>query len=88
MGEVSTIALSERMSAEAETGALRAPVRSPRRVLLETEVSQRLVRRRLTAPSYKIARRDEAAAISGVDDYLTRRVIITVRSARIHELSG
>jgi len=33
----------------------------------------------LTAPSYKVGWRDEAAAASGVDDYLSRRVVITVR---------
>jgi len=32
----------------------------------------------LTAPSYTVGWRDEAAA-SGVDDYLSRRVVITVR---------
>jgi hypothetical protein len=33
----------------------------------------------LTAPSYKVGWRDEAAAASGVDDFLSRRVVITVR---------
>ena len=33
----------------------------------------------LTAPSYKVSWRDEAAAASGVDDHLSRRVVITVR---------
>jgi hypothetical protein len=33
----------------------------------------------LTAPSYKVSWRDEAAAASGVDDFLSRRVVITVR---------
>jgi hypothetical protein len=33
----------------------------------------------LTAPSYKVAWRDEAASASGVDDHLSRRVVITVR---------
>ena len=33
----------------------------------------------LTAPSYKITWHDEAAAASGIDDYLSRRVVITVR---------
>jgi hypothetical protein len=33
----------------------------------------------LTAPSYKVGWRDEAAAASGVDDHLSRRVVITVR---------
>ena len=33
----------------------------------------------LTAPTYKVSWRDEAAAASGVDDHLSRRVVITVR---------
>jgi hypothetical protein len=33
----------------------------------------------LTAPSYRVGWRDEAAAASGVDDHLSRRVVITVR---------
>ena len=33
----------------------------------------------LTAPSYKVGWRNEAAAATGVDDYLSRRVVITVR---------
>jgi hypothetical protein len=33
----------------------------------------------LTAPSYKVSWREEAAAASGVDDYLSRRVVVTVR---------
>jgi hypothetical protein len=33
----------------------------------------------LTAPSYKIRWHDEAAAASGIDDYLSRRVVVTVR---------
>jgi hypothetical protein len=33
----------------------------------------------LTAPSYKISWHDEAAAATGIDDYLSRRVVITVR---------
>jgi hypothetical protein len=34
----------------------------------------------LTAPSYKVSWRDEAAPASGVDDdHLSRRVVITVR---------
>jgi hypothetical protein len=34
---------------------------------------------RLTAPSYNVTWRDEPAAASGVDDHLSRRVVITVR---------
>ena len=33
----------------------------------------------LTAPSYKVTWRDEPAAASGIDDHLSRRVVITVR---------
>jgi outer membrane protein OmpA-like peptidoglycan-associated protein len=33
----------------------------------------------LTAPTYKVTWRDEPAAASGVDDHLSRRVVITVR---------
>jgi hypothetical protein len=33
----------------------------------------------LTAPSYKVSWHDEAAAASGIDDYLSRRVVVTVR---------
>ena len=33
----------------------------------------------LTAPSYTVTWRDEAAPASGVDDFLSRRVVITVR---------
>jgi hypothetical protein len=33
----------------------------------------------LTTPSYKVSWRDEAAAATGVDDHLSRRVVITVR---------
>jgi hypothetical protein len=33
----------------------------------------------LTAPTYKVTWRDEAAAASGVDDHLARRVVVTVR---------
>jgi hypothetical protein len=33
----------------------------------------------LNAPSYKVAWRSEAAAATGVDDHLSRRVVITVR---------
>jgi hypothetical protein len=33
----------------------------------------------LTAPSYRVTWRDEPAAASGVDDHLSRRVVITVR---------
>ncbi|HZJ32255.1 MAG TPA: hypothetical protein VFD21_11835 [Vicinamibacterales bacterium] len=33
----------------------------------------------LTAPSYKVSWHDEAAAANGVDDYLSRRVVVTVR---------
>jgi outer membrane protein OmpA-like peptidoglycan-associated protein len=33
----------------------------------------------LSAPSYKVSWRDDAAAASGVDDFLSRRVVITVR---------
>jgi hypothetical protein len=33
----------------------------------------------LTAPTYRVTWRDEAAAASGVDDHLSRRVVITVR---------
>lgn len=33
----------------------------------------------LTAPSYKVSWRDEAAPASGVDDHLSRRAVITVR---------
>jgi hypothetical protein len=33
----------------------------------------------LNAPSYKVGWRNEAAAATGVDDHLSRRVVITVR---------
>jgi hypothetical protein len=33
----------------------------------------------LRAPSYKVTWRDESANATGVDDYLTRRVVVTVR---------
>jgi hypothetical protein len=33
----------------------------------------------LTGPSYKVEWRSEAAAATGVDDHLSRRVVITVR---------
>jgi hypothetical protein len=33
----------------------------------------------LTAPSYKVGWRSEAAPATGVDDYLSRRVVVTVR---------
>jgi len=33
----------------------------------------------LTAPSYKVGWRDEPAAATGIDDHLSRRVVITVR---------
>jgi hypothetical protein len=33
----------------------------------------------LTAPSYNVSWHEEAAAASGVDDYLSRRVVVTVR---------
>lgn len=33
----------------------------------------------LTAPAYKVSWREEAAAATGVDDYLARRVVVTVR---------
>jgi hypothetical protein len=33
----------------------------------------------LTAPTYKVTWREEAGAASGVDDHLSRRVVITVR---------
>jgi hypothetical protein len=34
---------------------------------------------KLTAPSYTVSWREEAAAASGVDDHLSRRVVVTVR---------
>ena len=33
----------------------------------------------LKAPSYKVSWREEAAAADGVDDHLSRRVVVTVR---------
>jgi len=33
----------------------------------------------LTEPSYKVSWREEAASATGVDDYLSRRVVVTVR---------
>jgi outer membrane protein OmpA-like peptidoglycan-associated protein len=33
----------------------------------------------LTEPSYKVSWHEEAAAATGVDDYLSRRVVVTVR---------
>jgi len=33
----------------------------------------------LTGPAYKVSWRDEAAPATGVDDYLSRRVVVTVR---------
>jgi hypothetical protein len=33
----------------------------------------------LTGPEYKVSWHDEAAAANGVDDYLSRRVVVTVR---------
>ena len=34
----------------------------------------------LTTPSYRVQWRDEAAPASGVDDHLSRRVVVTVRA--------
>jgi len=33
----------------------------------------------LKGPSYKVSWREEAAAADGVDDHLSRRVVVTVR---------
>jgi hypothetical protein len=43
------------------------------------QVASLLQGAQLTAPSYKIAWRDEPAAATGIDDHLSRRVVITVR---------
>lgn len=43
------------------------------------QVSMLLQGANLSAPSYKVGWRSEAAAATGVDDHLSRRVVITVR---------
>jgi hypothetical protein len=43
------------------------------------QVASLLQGAQLTAPAYKIAWRDEPAAATGIDDHLSRRVVITVR---------
>jgi hypothetical protein len=34
----------------------------------------------LTSPTYKVTWHDDPAPATGVDDYLSRRVVVTVRS--------
>ena len=43
------------------------------------QVASLLQGAQLTAPSYKVGWRDEPAAATGIDDHLSRRVVITVR---------
>jgi hypothetical protein len=43
------------------------------------QVSQLLQGANLSGPSYKVRWHDEAAGATGIDDYLARRVVVTVR---------